>query len=146
MAGKKILKKGTRAVVPDKPAEPPAPTPKKRTRRPPAPTVEPTRSSLPLDLPGPPPLKSGEGRLEMSVHLPEYSLTLTRAEFMWVWRMVESKALTHYQHPSLSQMMPEQVDVAISSAGAFRRAYSRKTEEIKQPLGGGARKVVKRSR
>lgn len=108
-------------VTEEKKVTKPRPTPAKTINIPP-----PT-----LDAPGtgPWPLREGEGMIELQSWSPERPLTLDDGVFMWLWRIVEAKALGHQKNVNASPAHKAQYEVARRAAIAFRRAAGHIDEE-----------------
>lgn len=77
-----------------------------------------------LPIPGEPPpiLRNYNGADELSYLHPSHDVHLDYACFMWLWRMVEAKALTHYNSVTTKMVAPEQVEVALRTVQSFREA------------------------
>jgi len=54
----------------------------------------------------------------MPFHYPE----LTHAQFMWIWRIIESKAFQHHEHPTRAKINPDYMEVVLGATAAFRAA------------------------
>lgn len=81
-----------------------------------------SKGKLPVPGTPPEPLRNGEGVSELSREVPAFTVRLNAGEFMWLWRMVEAKAILHYNNPSTKLMVPQQVKVALGAVRAFRQA------------------------
>ena len=77
---------------------------------------------LPIGGTGPQPIPKGHGRSVLAQEEPYRTVNLDAGTFDWLWRMVESKAELHYQDKWLNEKIPEQVQVALKAAIAFREA------------------------
>jgi hypothetical protein len=125
-------------AAPKKAAPPPRPEE-------PAVRYEQKHPAIKLPIPGePPPLLSNyEGKKELLRTVPTYTIELDYASFMWLWRIVEAKALQHHTSATTRQHSPEMVEVSLRTVSAFRAATTILTERLGD-LSGGRKRVLKR--
>lgn len=98
-----------------------------------------------LPVPGDPPhpLREGEGEAELSIFYPQYTVTLDAGVFMWIWRIVENKALLMFTNPAMVKLFPNAVGVGLRAVESFRRASGQTIERVADPS-KGRKKVLKR--
>lgn len=79
---------------------------------------------LPVGGSGPPPIKQGEGLDHLRMIEPFRLVSLDAGAFDWLWRMVESRALSHQDKvKETSQAVYKlQAEVSIRAVIAFREA------------------------
>ena len=95
--------------------------------------------TLPIGGTGPSPIPKGKGRETLAQEEPYRVVNLDAGTFDWLWRMVESKAELHYQDKWLNEKIPEQVQVALKAAIAFREAAGTMDVPVEQ-----TKKVLKK--
>lgn len=123
---------------PKKPVEPPHPKEPVKAEPP-----KPSGSTLPILGTPPPTLREGDAKAELLNRYPEFTLTLDYGQFHWLWRIVESKALIHFNSATTKTLMPEQLDVSLRTAESFRRAQGSVRERL--DLTQRPKKVMRRT-
>ena len=122
------------------------PSKKKPSAKAPPPRLlpgQPPGAALPIPGEPPPPLLNYEGRSELLRENPSYLVALDAGAFMWLWRIVESKALHHHLSATSRVAAPEQLLVALHATSAFREAAGTLHKKL-DDVSGGRKRVLKR--